>query len=180
MDEATNLANNRKWNSDVNTYFGQFLDMFRSFGLILILCIPERRRLDNYLREGHRTKYFIECVELHGHKWYGRGYYHLTINGAYENYVCMGTFPKMDTSVIDRYKELKKASQRDKLEEMINILDTDKKKANSTLEKNNAHNKQMVKWFAEREGWSYREISEQFDIPLGTIKRWMHELKDSE
>ena len=81
MDEATNLASNRDWQKEDNKNFIQLLEMFRSRGLTLVLCIPSFDRLDKYIRE-HRARFKIECLDLpEGKKFGGRGYYELTIVG---------------------------------------------------------------------------------------------------
>lgn len=180
MDEATNLANNRNWNNEVNKYFTQFLEMFRSLGLILILIIPTRERLDIYLREGNRTRFFITVLDLpYCGKYEGRGYYELTIvdNGR-EQYVGMATFDKMDTTVISEYAALKMASQREKLQEMIRSLSPPIPREDQ--DNNINHNRRdMALWFIIHEGWSYKDVSEQFHIPEGTLRRWMKEHRDS-
>lgn len=176
MDEATNLANNRNWNDTVNKYFTQFLEMFRSLGLILILIIPTKERLDIYLREGNRTRYFLTALDLpNGGKYAGRGYYELEIvdNGE-KIYVGIGTFPKIDTSYLDQYKELKKSSQKAKLEEMIAALEPKNKDAEGK-----GRDKDMALWFMLHEGWDTKEVSMQFHIPEGTLRRWKKEFRDS-
>ena len=180
MDEATNLANNRNWNNEVNKYFTQFLEMFRSLGLILILIIPTKERLDIYLREGNRTRYFITVLDLpYGGKYEGRGFYELTVmdNGVAQ-YVGIGTFRKMNTDVITEYAELKQRSQRDKLQEMIRSLSppVPKEEQDNNVNRNR---KDMALWFILHEGWSYKEVSQQFKIPEGTLRRWVKEHRDS-
>lgn len=180
MDEATNVANNRNWNDAVNKYFTQFLEMFRSLGLILILIIPTKQRLDIYLREGTRTRYLIEVQDLPNcGKYEGRGYYKLTVTDKDgTHYVGMGTFDKMNTDVLDAYMEKKKASQRDKLKEMIAALSPPVPKDQQDTNPNR-RNKEMALWFIIREGWSYADVSKEFNIPEGTLRRWMKEHRDS-
>lgn len=172
MDEATNLANNRNWNNDVNKYFTQFLEMFRSLGLILILIIPTKQRLDVYLREGNRTRYFLEALDLKNcGKWSGRGYFELSINdNGLTHYVAMGTFRKMDTSVLDEYKELKQSSQHDKLVEMIEALTPEDKEKKKERKENPA--RKMALYYLINEGWTYQEVSKQFGVPEGTLRWW--------
>lgn len=173
MDEATNLANNRNWNDTVNKYFVEFLEMFRSLGLILILIIPTKKRLDVYLREGNRTRYFIEAHDLkNGGIYEGRGFYELTVVDETEGeiYVGMGTFPKMDISYLEKYTELKKSSQRAKLQEMISAL-RPKEKADP----NKGRDKEMALYMIYTQGWSCAEVARQFNIPGGTVRRWKTE-----
>lgn len=180
MDEATNLANNRNWNESVNKFFTQFLEMFRSLGLILILIIPTKQRLDVYLREGSRTSHYLEALDLKDcGKYAGRGYCDVTVvDNGMDRYVGMATFPKMDTEIIDQYVGLKKASQHEKLEEIIKALSppTPKDEQNTP---SNKSKKDMALWFIVREGWSYAEVSKEFGIPEGTLRRWMKEHRDS-
>lgn len=176
VDEATNLANNRNWNDSVNKYFIEFLEMFRSLGLILILIIPTRKRLDVYLREGNRTRYFIETHDLkNGGIYSGRGFYDLRIVDEYDGeiYVGMGMFEKMDVSYIDQYMQLKKQSQRAKLNEMIEAL---KPKEKSDTDK--GRGKDMALYLMLHEGWSTKDVSIKFNIPEGTLRRWKSEFKN--
>ena len=178
MDEAVNIANNREWQNQVNVSFGKFLTMFRSLGLILIMIIPEKKRLDNYLREGERTKFLMECKDLpNGGKYEGRGFYELTVDN---HTVGMGTFPKMDTDIIDNYLEKKKEGQRTKLTEMISDMEAANQKGSKRLVEAANRNKKMVAEFLEM-GWGYQDISDKFDIPYNTVKRWAYEYyKDKE
>jgi len=173
MDEATNMANNRNWNDTVNKNFVEFLEMFRSLGLILILIIPTRKRLDVYLREGNRTRYFIEAHDLkNGGKYEGRGFYELTVCDEYDGeiYVGIGTFPKMDVSFLEKYVALKKGSQQSKLKEMIAEL-----KPKEKAEPNKGRDKEMALYLMFSENWSIKEVSKKFEIPEGTIRRWRTE-----
>jgi len=176
MDEATNLANNRNWNDTVNKYFVEFLEMFRSLGLILILIIPTRKRLDVYLREGNRTRYFIEVHDLkNGGKYEGRGFYELSIVDEYDGeiYVGMANFPKMDISYLEKYTQLKREAQRSKLKEMLEALHPKEK-----TDPNKGRDKDMALWFLLHEGWATKEVSQQFNIPEGTLRRWKKEFMD--
>lgn len=176
MDEATNLANNRNWNDAINKYFMEFLEMFRSLGLILILIIPTRKRLDVYLREGNRTKYFIEAHDLkNGGMYEGRGFYELRIvddENNNETYFGIGTFPKMDISYLEKYAALKKESQRKKLKEMIEGL-SPKEKADP----NKGRDREMALYLIYTQGWKSSEVAEKFNIPEGTVRRWKSEFK---
>ena len=50
MDEATYLANNREWQSQQNRDLVSLLEMMRSRGWTICLCIPTVERLDVYIR----------------------------------------------------------------------------------------------------------------------------------
>ena len=172
MDEAVNISNNREWQSQVNINFGKFLTMFRSLGLILIMIIPEKRRLDNYLREGQRTRFIMECKDLeNGGKYEGRGFYELTIDN---HTVGMGTFDKMDTEIIDDYLTKKKEGQYQVLGDMINDMELAGGKGSKRLVEAANRNRKMVGEFLDM-GWGYQQISEKFDIPYNTVKRWAFE-----
>lgn len=172
MDEAINIANNREWQNQVNVSFGKFLTMFRSLGLILIMIIPEKKRLDNYLRDGERVRFIAECKDLkNGGKYEGRGFYELTFDN---HTVCMGTFPEMNTDLIDDYIAKKKEGQYQKLGEMIDDMESSNGKGTKRLAESTDRNKRMMGYFLD-EGWSYQDIADRFDIPYNTVKRWAFE-----
>lgn len=174
LDEATNLINNRDWQDKVNKYFIQFLEMFRSLGLILILILPTKERFDVYLRESNRSRYLIQVMDLkNGGKYEGRGFEEITMTdtSGKEIYVGIATFPVMDTSYIDNYNQLKKQSQKAKLDEMIAALKPKEK------EEKGGRDKEMALWFILHEGWSYKEVSQRFGVPESTLRRWKTEFK---
>ena len=178
MDEATNLVSNRDWNKEDNKHMIQLLEMFRSRGLTLIMCIPSFDRLDVYIRE-HRARFKIECKDLpKGNKFGGRGYYELTI--LPNKTVGHGTFPIMSASDKAIYEGLKERSQASKLQEMIKAADPEGDEGKGRLKESNDRNKKMAAWFIIHEGWSYQDVSEQFGIPEGTLRRWIKEIKDDD
>lgn len=61
LDEASNMANNRAWMTQNNQYLIQLLEMMRSRGWTLLLCIPSMDRLDLYIRE-YRYRYHLTCA----------------------------------------------------------------------------------------------------------------------
>lgn len=63
MDEATNIASNRDWNKEENKLFIQIMEMARARNWVLIMDIPQLKRLDVYLRT-FRLRYQIEVEEL--------------------------------------------------------------------------------------------------------------------
>lgn len=131
MDESINQLNKRRWNSETNITFGDFLTMFRSLGLILILVMPYEDTFDVLLRETDRARCTITALDLpNGGKYEGRGYYEVSVimKGGKKVDVCMGTFPMMDLSTLDKYEDLKKESQRKKLRELIDKLEPKEKK----------------------------------------------------
>lgn len=175
MDEATNLVSNRDWNKEDNKHMIQLLEMFRSRGLTLVMCIPSFDRLDVYIRE-HRARFKIECKDLpKGNKFSGRGFYELTVLPS--KTVAHGTFPIMSASDKAVYEALKEKSQASKLQEMIKAADPDGDNGKGRLRESTDRNKKMVAWFVLHEGWSYQDVSEQFGIPYGTVTRWISEVK---
>jgi len=175
LDEATNLISNRDWNKEENKHFMQLLEMFRSRGLTLVMCIPLQSRSDKYVRE-HRARYVIECKDLpKGDKFGGRGYYELVVSP--DKTVAHGTFPEMSPEDKRVYEALKEKSQQSKLDEMIKAADPEGDSGKGRLKESNERNKKMVAWFVLHEGWSYKDVSEQFNIPYGTITRWISEIK---
>lgn len=176
MDEATNLASNRDWQKEDNKNFIQLLEMFRSRGLTLVLCIPSFDRLDKYIRE-HRARFKIECLDLpEGKKFGGRGYYELTICRT-NTFVGIGTFPKMSDEDKQIYEKLKEESQLKKLQEMKSAA-SGETNGGERLKLATERTKGMAMWFLEREGWGYDEVSERFDIPKSTLRRWRTEMKE--
>ena len=176
MDEATNLASNRDWQKEDNKNFIQLLEMFRSRGLTLVLCIPSFDRLDKYIRE-HRARFKIECLDLpEGKKFGGRGYYELTICRT-NTFVGIGTFPKMSEEDKQIYEKLKEESQLKKLQEMKSAA-SGESNGGERLKLATERTKEMAMWFLEREGWGYDEVSERFDIPKSTLRRWRTEMRE--
>lgn len=179
MDEATNLASNRDWNKEDNKNFIQLLEMFRSRGLTLVMCIPSYDRLDKYIRE-HRCRFKVECLDLpRQEKYGGRGYYSLTICKT-NTFVGVGTFPKMDPEDKEIYEKLKEESQLKKLMEMKSAATGENRGGGERLEASSKRNKAMALWFLDREGWSYDEVAARFDIPLSTLRRWKSEERKKE
>lgn len=176
MDEATNLASNRDWQKEDNKNFIQLLEMFRSRGLTLVLCIPSFDRLDKYIRE-HRARFKVECLDLpEGKKFGGRGYYELTICRT-NTFVGIGTFPKMSDEDKQIYEKLKEESQLKKLQEMKSAA-SGESNGGGRLKLATERTKGMAMWFLDREGWGYDEVSERFDIPKSTLRRWRTEMKE--
>lgn len=177
LDEATNLVSNRDWNKEANKHMIQLLEMFRSRGLTLVLCIPSFDRLDVYIRE-FRARFVLECYDLaQGTKFGGRGYYLLKICSKNKT-VGIGTFPEMSQEDKQIYEKLKLRSQESKLNEMIEAADPDNDGKGERLAKSSERNKKMAMWFIEREGWSYRDVSQEFGIPEGTLRRWKKEAEE--
>lgn len=111
MDEATNIASNRDWNKEENKLFIQIMEMARARNWVLIMDIPQLKRLDVYLRT-FRLRYQIEVEELAwqvNDKHVHRGYWHLTksrdTNDGPPIKVGWGKFPPMPPDIEKDYNE---------------------------------------------------------------------------
>lgn len=127
LDEASNIASNRDWMHTDNKEFIKILEMFRSRGWTLILCIPKLDRLDIYIRET-RARYILEAAKM---SWdisserqtVKRGYFKLTRVNFDNNYrsegnIGFGKFPPIEGPDLDVYEDLKQRSQMIKLTEL--------------------------------------------------------------
>lgn len=177
LDEATNLASNRDWNKEGNKHMIQLLEMFRSRGLTLIMCIPSFDRLDIYIRE-HRARFKLECMDLaEGSRFGGRGYYKLTICNKNLT-VGIGTFSKMSDEDKQIYENLKLRSQETKLNEMIAAASPNE--GNGRYSESSKRNRKMALYFLDTMGWSYEDVSRQFGIPQGTLRKWRSEDREGD
>lgn len=131
MDEGSNIANNRDWQSTGNKDLVAFTEMMRSRGNTLIFCIPTHERLDLYLRE-HRVKYILHC-EAYRFDNLGereRGFFELRKRNAYGKMelVGYGEFPPMPSEAKDVYESIKLDSQEKKIKSIIDPDDAPGKK----------------------------------------------------
>ena len=125
MDEASNMANNRDWNTDSNKSIVNILEMFRSRGWTLVMCIPHAERLDKYIRE-NRIRYLAKCepmdFDLGGHR--DRGYYELRKRDIYGKlkHVGYGSYEPMDADVKQVYERIKLEAQDAKIRELADKI----------------------------------------------------------
>ena len=63
MDETSQIASNRNWQSDDNKDMVSILEVCRSKHFTLVGCIPSISRADIYLRE-YRMRYLIRCKPM--------------------------------------------------------------------------------------------------------------------
>lgn len=122
MDEGSNMANNRDWNSTDNKQLVELLEMCRSRGWTLVICIPSLDRLDLYIRK-YRLRYCIECKPMKFDK-YGpkaRGYFELKKMSYYGRLelIGYGVFSQMPSEVKEEYEALKLESQNKKIKEVV-------------------------------------------------------------
>ena len=127
MDEGSNMANNRDWNTTDNKQLVQLLEMCRSRNWTLVLCIPSLDRLDLYIRE-YRVRYWIECKAMKFDK-YGmkeRGYFELRKRTPYGKMksVGYGLYEPMPPEAKGEYEKLKLESQNKKIK---SVVEPDKK-----------------------------------------------------
>lgn len=121
MDEGSNIANNRDWQSVSSKDFIQILEMMRSRGWTLVFCIPSFERLDVYIRE-HRIRYLIECKPMKFSKddhEHARGYFELK-KKTYRGFqiIGCGRFDPMPEEIKDVYENIKLEAQQKKIEEV--------------------------------------------------------------
>lgn len=121
LDEGSNIANNRNWQTQDNKDIVELLEMMRSRQWVLIFCIPLMSRLDVYIRE-NRLTYLLTCKPFKfGNKTYSRGIFELeakTTTGIWR-YVGAGTYEKIPDGEKERYEEIKLASQQKRLEKFV-------------------------------------------------------------
>lgn len=178
FDEATNIASNRDWMKDQNKALIQLLEMLRSYGMTLVMCIPKLERLDVYIRET-RMRYLVTCADR---SWdidqeRKRGYFELKRWPKFHT-VCWGTFPIMPPEEKQIYERLKAQSQKDKAHEIFEKYQENNGQT-PKLQKL-ADNNRKLAWVLVRDGYSYQEIEEETGIPQGTLRRWIHEMKGEE
>lgn len=119
MDEATNVASNRDSMQRDNKNFIQMLEMMRSRGWTLVMCIPSVSRLDKYIRE-YRLRYLLICKEMAwGTGGRSRGYVEVKIQKGHELWGTLGyaRFPKMEPEVKAEYERIKMSHQNEKMAE---------------------------------------------------------------
>lgn len=122
-DEATYMANNREWQSQSNRDLVSLLEMMRSRGWTLNMCIPTIDRLDVYIRE-HRVRYIMRCGpakfdQVGGYR--ERGFFELLRRNAAGKivHVGYGQFDPMPEDVKTEYEARKLESQQIKIEEVV-------------------------------------------------------------
>lgn len=177
FDEATNIASNRDWMKDSNKSLIQLLEMLRSYGMSLVMCIPKLERIDVYIRES-RMRYHLNCADRY---WENdsvrkRGYFELKRWPKFRS-VCWGTFPRMPEEESKIYEALKAKSQREKSIEIYEKYKESNEAGGSKLKKA-ADNNRKLAWILIRDGYTYSEIEEETGIPAGTLRRWIHEEKE--
>lgn len=179
LDEATALLGNRDWAREENKSIIKVLQMMRSYGLTIIMCIPDLNSLDVYVRD-KRVRYILEAKIM---AWEGRpektrGYFELKTPrpGQDPETRGYGLFPPMDPEVNEEYKATKLRSQKTALGELykkINPDKGDKKREIRAVSK-------MAVILHDENGLTYDEIADIIGIPAGTIRRNIKQMRDDE
>jgi len=118
LDEASNVANNREWQSQDNRSMISLLEMMRSRGWTLVMCIPHHERLDVYIRD-YRIRYLIKCEPMSfahaGHR--DRGFFELKKRTPYGTMklIGYGEYDPIPDGPKETYERLKLQSQSKKI-----------------------------------------------------------------
>lgn len=169
LDEATLIAGKRDWQKEENKDFINILETYRSYGITIVMCIPQKDRLDVYIRED-RLRYHLHALKM---SWENdtekkRGYFQLEDNkGKTLGY---GKFPKMPADVAAQYDALKKAHQQEYADKLVEKMD---RKANG--------GQAASRWIEiairglieehDHHGMSWEELAAIHDIPASTLRR---------
>jgi len=169
MDEATNIASNRDWMVNTNKRFVQMLEMMRSRGWTLIMCIPSLDRLDVYIRQ-YRLRYLFKTLEMEWDNVYTekrRGYFELQVPRGPEKLhsVGYGIFPKMPPETKAEYEEIKAHHQNEKLQEIAQKAMPKKTLAERYKERN-----VMMMYRLREQGMSCEEIGKLCDMDISSVR----------
>lgn len=132
LDEAVNMANKRRWQSQENTDLTDLLIMMRSRSWCIDFCIPRAADLDFYIRE-HRFRYLVTVKPMTfpraGKK--DRGYFELKrknpTTGVLE-LVGYGEYDDMPPEAKKEYEKVKESAQLKKFGEIANKKEGYRKK----------------------------------------------------
>ena len=113
MDETTQIASNRDWQSQDNKDFVSMLETFRSKKFLFAGCAPKLERVDVYLRD-FRMRYLLKCQPMTFPRPYGfkpRGYFELlkrddqTLQMKHVGYGMYDPMPKEIEAIYEPLKE---------------------------------------------------------------------------
>lgn len=166
LDEATNIASNRDWMHSNNKQFIQLLEMMRSRGWTLILCIPSFERLDIYIRE-QRVRMVLTALQT---SWdfdpeTKRGYFELktpitSYDKRYFKTAGYGTFPPMDAEAKAKYEAIKFENQT----ELLRIATGKQVKVPTKNEYVASRRVEDAVAFMRSKGMSHKEIAETLNM----------------
>lgn len=178
LDETSSIMNNRDAMTASSKNMVELLEMMRSRGWTLIMCIPSADRLDKYLRD-FRIRYLLRAVEK---SWSevntesSRGYYELMFKTAdtYESFrtVGYGKFDDMDPETKALYKKIKNRSQKRKLDEIAG------KKPEKDNKVGRAQKKLGEALLTLTEmGMSQNELAEKFGYTKHSVTQMIHDAR---
>lgn len=157
MDETTQVASNREWQSEDNKDFVSMLETFRSKKFLFAGCAPKLERVDVYLRD-FRMRYQIICKPLEfprfGYK--KRGYFELKKRNDESlemEHVAYGLYDPMPKEIEEIYEPLKEDFQERKRKEIAerkqgqgtkykSMYDTERKRITCIMAK--LHDRKLV------------------------------------
>lgn len=122
MDETTQVASNREWQSEDNKDFVSILETFRSKKFLFAGCAPKLERVDIYLRD-FRMRYQVICqpMEFPRFGYKKRGYFELKKrndeSGEMEH-IAYGLYDPMPAEIEAVYEPLKEEFQERKRKEI--------------------------------------------------------------
>lgn len=122
MDETTQIASNRDWQSEDNKDFVSILETFRSKKFLFAGCAPKLERVDVYLRD-FRMRYQVICKPMTFPKmgYKKRGYFELkkrNDESGEMDHVGYGVYDPMPEEVENVYEPLKEQFQERKRQEI--------------------------------------------------------------
>lgn len=171
LDEATNLANSRDAMRRDNVNLVKVLQMMRSRGMSLVMCIPSINTLDVYIRE-HRVRYLLTTLEKswESHADARRGYFELRhpIGGGVFTTRGYGRFDRIPPEVKDRYEEIKLNAQTSTIRRINEKLEEDSNKGRKRDKERTRRMGQSWKLLSDA-GWSYEEIATKMGVSVSTI-----------
>lgn len=125
LDEGSNIANNRNWQTQDNKDIVELLEMMRSRQWILVFCIPTIERLDVYIRE-YRLRYVLTCkhFKFQGIS-YPRGLFEVYAKNSLGKiqYVGVGSYNRIPEGDKEIYEQIKLASQQQRLQKFMDNED---------------------------------------------------------
>ena len=168
LDEATLIAGKRDWQKEQNKDFINILETYRSYGITIVMCIPDKDRLDVYIRED-RLRYHLIA---HMMSWESdtekkRGYFE--VQDKTGRSLGYGKFPQIPAEDKKEYERIKSEHQQEYAEDLQAKIDRKKNGG-----------PQASRWIeiAIREiiarhdsGLSWEDLAAEYDIPASTLRR---------
>lgn len=115
MDETTQIASNRDWQSNDNKDFISMLETFRSKKFLFAGCAPKLERVDVYLRDFRmRYRIHVQPMSFPSTGYMPRGIFELQKRNAQSGeleHIGYGLYPDMPKEAKEIYLPLKEACQ---------------------------------------------------------------------